>query len=399
MIKGYFMNKTNTRSVLFIAAMSLTQFACSSKTTIVEADPKNDPLPVEIAAGTAAADPMKGDQWSLAKIQAGASRLPQAAGSYLVKVAMIGSGVDYNHEDLRANIVVNTSEFKAPETGAKTFKDFVDNDGNGLVDDFIGWDFVDNDGLPYDQQGQGTAAAGIIGAASMNGKGIEGINSKVSLIPIRYIDQNGNGTFTNLLNSLKLAKNYKPDVVYVNLLPFDLRPADDGWMEQSELDEMEKSNAEALSNAMKGLAASKTPVVFNAGAQGMDLKNGKKIYSVLARFPNVVFVTSTDDQDKRYFVANYGMQSVHIAAPGQGILTTMPGSQYSKESGTHLAAAHVAGSIALAIANTDGRATMEKLLAALLSKEGGDEIPSLEFEVLSGTRLNTAKFLSVIKQL
>ncbi|MEK7790364.1 MAG: S8 family serine peptidase, partial [Deltaproteobacteria bacterium] len=117
-----------------------------------------------------------------------------------VVVAVIDTGVDYNHPDLKQNIWKNPVEI---EGNGK------DDDKNGYVDDTMGWDFVGNDPLPYDDHGHGTHVTGIIGAASSNGIGISGVCPNVRLMILKYYDADADGK-TNLKNTVR-ALHYAVD--------------------------------------------------------------------------------------------------------------------------------------------------------------------------------------------
>ena len=155
--------------------------ACEKKVVVKPPALYIDPLPSEIAE-IQGDDPLVKEQWNLEKISA-----PKVWDGFMsskaVTVMLIGTGIDYNHEDLRGNIFVNKKELKEKNPGTGTPYNEKDDDGDGFIDNFVGWDFVDNDGLAFDKYGYDTYLAGIIGAVHNNGKGIKGILKKVSLCP------------------------------------------------------------------------------------------------------------------------------------------------------------------------------------------------------------------------
>jgi subtilisin family serine protease len=128
-------------------------------------------------AGTAGADIGAIEAWQ------------HGTGSSSVIVADVDSGMLTTHPDLAANLWINPGENCA---GCRT--DGIDNDGNGYVDDWRGWDFVNHDNLPDDQAGHGTHTAGTIGAVGDNGIGVIGVDPNVSLMPLKFINANGTGT-------------------------------------------------------------------------------------------------------------------------------------------------------------------------------------------------------------
>ena len=106
-------------------------------------------------------------------------------GSPDVIVADIDTGVDYNHEDLAANIWINPGEI--PGNGT-------DDDGNGYIDDYYGWDFANNDNDPMDDHGHGTHTSGTIAAVGNNGIGVAGVSWHAKIMPVKFLGADGSGT-------------------------------------------------------------------------------------------------------------------------------------------------------------------------------------------------------------
>ena len=117
-----------------------------------------------------------------------------------VAVAVIDTGIDYNHPDLAANVWLNPGE-----TCAGCRSDRVDNDGNGYVDDVRGWDFANEDADPFDDHGHGTHVAGTIGASGDNGIGVAGVNWAVRLMPLKFLGADGSGTSADAIRALLYA--------------------------------------------------------------------------------------------------------------------------------------------------------------------------------------------------
>ena len=254
--------------------------------------------------------------------------------------------------------------------------------------------FVNTRGRPFDKNGTGTAAAGIVGAIHNNGKGIKGINGKVSMIPVRFIDSNGRSRLTHLVSSLNYALTRNVDLVLLHMpqLVFGsgLRGAGIG-------NEVVNAEKQSLAAVLNKFLAKDIPIVLNAGNSGRLLEGPKNgVLEFIAEYKNTIVVTSIDKGDRRPFVANYGMSVVDLAAPGIEILSTAIGSKYRQFSGTYIAAAHVAGAIALARSIERSRTPTPLLLRKLLSAQAGDSLNSLSLETVSGVKLNIAKFLSTL---
>jgi subtilisin family serine protease len=223
-------------------------------------------------------------------------------GSSNVIVAVVDSGVAYDHPDLVPNMWVNDD----PPGGG-------DNDGNGFVDDTNGWDFWENNNTPIDENGHGTHVAGTIGAQGNNAIGVTGVNWDVSIMALRA---GGPGTSLDnaaIVNSFVYACNNGADVV-------------NGSFSSSGL-------SIAIRDAV--LACPNTLFVFAAGNQNKDLDGSGPDFDAfpceLHRAPssasNVVCVAATDQSDQRASFSNHGTSAVHLAAPGVSILSTWPGQQ------------------------------------------------------------------------
>ena len=156
--------------IIFTASFNAHAKSVSNRPDI-DVDPPIATAPQRNLRGT---DPLSQQQWNMTKI--GAQNVwADHDGSRTIKVLIIGTGVNYNHPDLRGNMSVNRQEYDAVDqrTGLRTNGE--DDDRNGIVDDFVGFDFVNEDGLAYDHFGYDTYAAGIIGAVHNNSIGIKGI--------------------------------------------------------------------------------------------------------------------------------------------------------------------------------------------------------------------------------
>ncbi|HEU4510285.1 MAG TPA: S8 family serine peptidase [Pyrinomonadaceae bacterium] len=309
----------------------------------------------------------------------------RTTGDHNVVVGVIDSGIDIGHRDLKDNLFVNTAEVAGNN---------IDDDNNGFIDDVNGWDFVNHDRTVFDNADDdvhGTHVAGTIGAQGNNAIGVVGVNWDVQLLPLKAIGPFGT-TDATLLEAYGYARAMRQRGV-------NLRVLNNSYGGQR--------FSQALLDGIKQL--SDAGILFIASAGNESLNN-----DVISHFPasfdlpNVIAVAASTDFGSLAFFSNRGQQSVHLAAPGQGIVSTTPrgyagpgrisnltepdGSTYSNFSGTSMAAPHVTGTAALALA-ANPSISMEKLRAALLF--GVEVNNNFTQNVISGGRLNANKALDI----
>jgi thermitase len=289
-------------------------------------------------------------------------------------VAVIDSGVDINHPDLRNNIWTNPDEI--PGNG-------VDDDKNNYVDDVHGWDFINNDAGVFDGSGDGhgTHVAGIIAAQGNNGVGVTGINWRAEIMPLKFM-YNGKGTVSDAVKALNYAVAEGAKISNNSY----------GWY-----DNCSGCFAQTLQDAI--LEADKSGHLFTAAAgNGFDDYLGddndkRPFYPANYDSPNIVSVAATNQEDKLTSFSNYGAKTVDLGAPGKTILSTAPGNGYGYGEGTSMAAPHVAGAAALILSQDPGL-DAHTLKARLL--EFVDKKTTLEGKLVSGGRLNVAKALGAV---
>ena len=143
-------------------------------------------------------------------------------GSADVVVGILDTGLDLTHPDLAANVWINPGENCS---GCRT--DGLDNDGNGYVDDWRGWDFVNNDNNPNDDHGHGTHVAGIIGAVGNNCNGVSGVDWDVELMPLKFLNAAGSGTTADATaNGADLTNNSWADAPFSQAMLDAINQAD-----------------------------------------------------------------------------------------------------------------------------------------------------------------------------
>jgi subtilisin family serine protease len=280
-----------------------------------------------------------------------------STGSADVLVAVIDTGVDYNHLDLRDNIWANPGEIAG---------NGIDDDGNGFIDDQRGWDFYANDNNPFDETGHGTHCAGTIGATGNNNLGVTGVCWDVSIIPVRFLGPSG-GSTSDAIEAVN----------YSTALGVDL--SSNSWGGGSFSSLLESAIASANTAGILFVAA--------AGNDSVNNDSGPHYPSSYSG-SNVIAVASTTASDTLSGFSNYGRTSVDLAAPGSSIYSTLPGNLYTSYSGTSMATPHVSGALALLRAmapELDHLQLKQHLLANV------DPLPALASITSTGGRLNLAK--------
>jgi hypothetical protein len=312
-------------------------------------------------------DPLFPQQWGLSNTgQEGGTvgadiHAPQAwditTGSANVVVAVIDSGIDYTHPDLAANMFSTTN---CNPDGSGT--------GTGTVTPCFGIAPVYNTSDPMDDFGHGTHVSGIIGAVGNNALGVSGVNWNVKLVACKFIDSTGSGSDGDAITCLDYVKTLKDQGVNVIA-------TNNSWGGSD--------FSQALADAVQ--ANQQDGILFIAAAgnnfQDEDLF---PTYPASIFLPNIISVAATTRTDGLATFSDYGVHTVHLGAPGQEILSTLPGATYGTDTGTSMSAPFVTGVAALLSAvdpTQDWRAIRNLLLA------GGDTNPALA-NTITGRRLN-----------
>lgn len=267
-------------------------------------------------------DPLFNQQWALNQSNDCDIDTPEAwsieTGNPNITIAVIDSGVDYNHQDLAANIWNNTDEI--PHNG-------IDDDHNGFIDDTMGWDFVNNDNDPMDDYDHGTFCSGIAAAVTNNSIGIAGVCWNCKIMSLKGLDKKGVGDDLNLIKCILYAAHNNANIISMSWGGY---PPDD-----------------MLYNALSYAFSQGVVLVAGAGNENMTFP----FYP--AGYDPVISVASTTSADKKDKYSNYG-NDVDVAAPGVDILSTWPGNGYQKRSGTSAACPFVAGLAALLLSKYPG---------------------------------------------
>ena len=283
-------------------------------------------------------------------------------GSRQVRIAVIDTGIDYTHPDLKRNMWVNSAELNG--------KKGVDDDGNGYVDDVYGYDFANNDADPMDGNGHGTHCAGTIGAVHNDGVGVAGVMDQVTLVPIKFLDDSGSGSLDAAIQSIDYATKMNVDLM------------SNSWGGGG--------RSEALNEAIK--RAADKGIIFTAAA-GNSSSNNDSSESYPANYdqPNVISVAALTAQNSLASFSSYGRNKVHIAAPGHNVLSTVPGNKYDVYSGTSMATPHVSGVIGLLLAK-EGRMDLETLRERVMMT--GVPVAGLRGKTITSSRVDAYNLLT-----
>lgn len=278
-----------------------------------------------------------------------------------IVIAVLDSGVDYTHSDLQNNIWSRPNNIKQYEDSAL-----------GSIEDVHGYNAVDNTGDPMDENGHGTHCAGIIGAEGGNEIGISGINWKIKIMPLKFMNSGGFGTSKNAIEAINYVIDRKRAGVNVRVISAS-------WGS--------KMPSRALEDVIR--EAHKAGILFVA-ASGNDSVNIDRWpqYPAAYNLGNIISVAALNRKDELASFSNYGAKGVHLAAPGANILSTWLGNSYEERSGTSMATPMVAGVAGLVLSNRP-QLSVDELRSVLLNSV--DNVPQLNGKVSTAGRVSAAR--------
>jgi subtilisin family serine protease len=291
-----------------------------------------------------------------------------STGSTANVVAVIDTGIDYNHPDLAANV------WSAPAGFTVTL--------NGSVAPPItiscpagahGFNAITNSCDPMDDHNHGTHVAGTIGAVGNNSLGVVGVNWTASIMAAKFLDSTGRGTIANAIKAIEFA--IKTKELFDAGGTANVRVLSNSWggggFSQALLDEINRADTfNMLFVAAAGNAATDNDIIPS--------------YPASYNAPNVVSVAASDNRDELASFSNYGANTVHLGAPGRNVLSTIRGGTYASYSGTSMATPHVSGAAALILSRCS--LNTADLKTDILSSV--DFVPSMGGTTTSGGRLN-----------
>jgi hypothetical protein len=276
-------------------------------------------------------------------------------GDKRVVVAVIDTGVQWDHPDLMQNIFTNTNDMES---------DGVDHDANGFINDIHGWNFFDNTNNSRDDHGHGTHVSGTIGGVGNNGIGVAGVVWNVTILPIKFLSGEGSGTLQGAIESINYARMMRAHIM------------SNSW------------GGGGFSQALyDAIAASRDAGIIFTAAAGNERNNNDSSPAFPASYDiaNIISVAATDNRDRIANFSNYGLTKVHVAAPGVNVYSTVKDSVYDTYSGTSMATPHVSGVAAMLLSIFPNMAYAEVKQRLIQTSE---PVPSLRRKVVAKGRVN-----------
>lgn len=329
-------------------------------------------------------DPLFGQQWGLQ-----AMMLPQLWQQPIITqkrpiIAILDTGVDIDHPDLKANIWTNTKESE----GAEDY----DDDGNGFKDDLHGWDFVNQTGRIGDWNGHGTHCAGIAAAVGGNGIGIVGANPDALIMPVTVMQSDGTGDVATIIKGIDYAVANGADIISMSFGSYGESKAEEQALgrayQKAVLVAAAGNDGKCLNHAHPGQI---TPMpmypasyTFVLGVQAMNSEG------------NITYWSNYDDNGPTY--TEWGEDKLYnyeLLAPGANIESTYPGGNYKSLNGTSMATPMVAGALSRLIQSKE-YANKEYLFGDLInarSATGGLDIYKA-FSIMDEDRIPELSFVT-----
>jgi len=336
-----------------------------------------------------------GNQWYLSKIEAD-SAWDKISGSPDMVIAVIDSGIQIDHLDLKNNIWKNSREIPGNN---------IDDDKNGFIDDVNGWDFVNNSPDPspkftpgWTEAGvsHGTMVAGIIAASGNNGEGVAGVTWQAQIMALKVLDDKGEGRLSNVIRAIDYATNNGADIINLSFVSFNY--------------------SEGMQEAIRRAHSAGVMIVAAAGNEqsdgvGYDVEK-TPIYPAcydgeLIGENMVVGVAASDALDQKAKFSSYGSRCVDLVAPGisffsavtPGSVPDFPNKIYDGYwSGTSMAAPQVSATLAL-IAQANPELTQREIVNILFAST--DNISRLNPNYpgqLGNGRLNVNRAVELAKE-
>lgn len=265
-------------------------------------------------------------------------------------VAVIDTGIQYDHPDLVANMWVNPSETA----------NGLDDDGNGVIDDIYGYNSITGSGDPRDDNGHGTHCAGTIGGVGNNGVGVAGVCHRIKLMAVKFLSSGGSGSLWDAVKSIQYVTKMKRAGHNILL-------SSNSWGGGGYYQALYDAIADAQSAGLLFVAAA---------GNNYNNNDSNPSYPSSYNLDSIVSVAAIDSNGSKASFSNYGATSVDIAAPGVSIRSTWIGSGYNTISGTSMATPHISGILAL-LKSRATTLTASQLKTALMRDDTTKSLSSL----------------------
>lgn len=325
-------------------------------------------------------DSLVSEQWALKKIQA-FDAWNITMGTDTVLLAIIDTGIDYLHLDLKNKIYYNPGENGIDNSGKDKRSNGIDDDNNGFIDDYMGWDFTDRVGFPFDSSGgdylgwdndpydenaHGTYIAGISGAETNNVTGIAGVAPSIKLLNLRAFDPSGYGEEDDVAAAILYAVQAGAKVINMSF--------------------GDASFSLVLRDVIRYAYSRNVVLVGSSGNSGSTDPHYPSGYS------EVISVGNSNGEDYVAPSSNYG-STLDLVAPGSLILTTARNNSYATISGTSAATPHVSAAAALILSLRNFN--NEEVKQIIKSTTDDIDVPGWDLRSGAG-RLNLLKALTVV---
>lgn len=261
-------------------------------------------------------DPSLGLLWGMSNIRA-TTAWDTYNGDGNFVIAVIDTGIAYNHPDLVDNLWVNPGEIAG---------NLIDDDGNGYVDDIYGYDFAYGDSDPWDGHSHGTHTSGTIGARGNNATGVVGVNWQIKIMALKMFTDAGSGDTADAISAMEYAVDK------------GVKVSNNSWGGGA--------FDQGLYDAIQGAQSIGHLFVAAAGNNYGNNNDNNPYYPASYNLPNIIAVAAIDSNDNLASFSNFGRTTVDLGAPGVDIYSSVPGG-YGYMSGTSMATPHVAGAAAL----------------------------------------------------
>ena len=328
-----------------------------------------DLSPVSTTSTTVPDDPLYSQQTNITQTNIDDVWNEYTTGDGSQIVAILDTGVDYTHPDLEANIWINEAELNGVEG--------YDDDGNGYIDDIRGWDFINNDNAPLDDNMHGTHVAGIVGAVGGNGIGVTGAAWNVKLMPIKVFGSNGVGNSSTIAEGVNYATANGATIQNMSFGSY----AESATLKSA----LENANASSLLVAAAGNDGIKigpclvcAPFFPGAYTFVLGVEDGNGGYD-------------NYDQDGPIYSGYPNLLNYELRAPGSAIMSTVPNGGYRELTGTSMAAPLVSGAVAL-YRTQNSSESYEKIFADLINTS----LNTKNFDIYKALTVEPEKILKII---